>query len=208
MNVKNLNFQLEAFNRCIGILHNKKDLRHRELADALNISPSGLNNKMKRYLETEPPLINKQRSGKYVSYSLTKDGENYYTENIYEDNINSICQNEEEIISPEMKKVLISYILMSSDTIENQNVQILRKQDVSNICNFFSMDEFLFLSTRLGIIPEDLISENSALGYTTSSNNSEEKERWEKEVYHKFQILICGKSENERGKVFSKKSSL
>ncbi len=52
------------------LLFQEKELYHGDLADNLNLSPSGLNAIIKKMMEQEPPLIEMTQIGKYTIYSL------------------------------------------------------------------------------------------------------------------------------------------
>lgn len=196
MKVKNINFQLKTFHQCIQLLHNNSSITHNELANSLGVSPSGLTNKINRYLKTEPPLIEKERSGKCVFYSLTKDGAKYYN-----DNIN---MEKEESISPETKTALISYILASSQDRDNPYASILRRTEVSTISDLLDINEFLFLSMELGILSEDFTSMENFLDDIHSTRDIEKGE-WVEEVYNKFKRLIDLDIEREKSLFKTKK---
>ena len=52
------------------LLFQEGELYHGDLADKLKVSPSGLNNVIKKIMETNPPLIIVNQIGKYKIYTL------------------------------------------------------------------------------------------------------------------------------------------
>ena len=59
------------------LLANEGELYHGDLAEKLNLSPSGLNAIIKKMQETEIPIINTTQIGKYKIYSLPDDVREY-----------------------------------------------------------------------------------------------------------------------------------
>lgn len=59
------------------LLANEGELYHGDLAEKMNLSPSGLNAIIKKMQETEIPIINTTQIGKYKIYSLPDDVREY-----------------------------------------------------------------------------------------------------------------------------------
>lgn len=60
------------------LLFQEGELYHGDLADKLNISPSGLNSVIKKMQESEPPIIVVNQIGKYKIYTLPEYIKDYF----------------------------------------------------------------------------------------------------------------------------------
>lgn len=60
------------------LLYQEGELYHGDLADKLDVSPSGLHNVIKKIMETNPPLIIVNQIGKYKIYTLPEYVKEYF----------------------------------------------------------------------------------------------------------------------------------
>ena len=150
--IKNLKIEnSKYFNETIVIIGENPGITHGELAEKLNTICSNLSGYIKRISEYDPPLIEKEICGKYRSYTLTPEGNNFYkrlTKTEYNEGTNITY-----------KKDIMTYILETQESNPSPYVQLLRSINIEKIDKVFTLPEFTILCKALGIIPEEEIKE-------------------------------------------------
>ena len=154
MNQKIKNLKIEKskyFNETIMIIGDNPGITHGELATKLNTICSNLSGYIKRISEYEPPLIEKEISGKYRSYTLTAEGKSFYRK------LTNPEYNEGTNIT--YKKDIMTYILETQENNPSPYVQLLRSINIEKIDEAFTLPEFTILCKTLGMIPQEQIIE-------------------------------------------------
>lgn len=154
MNKKVNNLRIENykyFKETIMIIAETPGITHGELATKLNTICSNLSGYIKRISEYEPPLIEKEISGKNRSYTLTAEGKSFYRK------LTNPEYNEGTNIT--YKKDIMTYILETQENNPSPYVQLLRSINIEKIDEAFTLPEFTILCKTLGMIPQEQIIE-------------------------------------------------
>lgn len=158
-------------------IYQSPNISQTQLSRKLHSSTAATNVLIKRILEIEPPVIEKNKFSNYACYSLTEAGKQFLKENqsFISQMVDSNAKNQS--IS-DLEKYLMSYILCRAKKDLNPLANSLIEIDIHLFSEKFTFQEFIFLAIQTGILTEDSINhENAYLFSNIKDGLLEEKER-------------------------------
>ncbi len=201
----------EYINMSLEIVYENPGIYHTALAKALGISDSGLSNKMSIIMSEEPPIFSINRFSKFTTYELTDKGIECYKKHRREvekekEREKQILENSSEFqFNKKIKTAFIEYTLMNDANQDNTFVQILKATDVSTIADTFSIEEFIYISMKLELLPNEF---SSIYNSTNLSNyNPEYIKNMEEIVTEKFWNLSFNKIEQDQKTIIKRGNS-
>lgn len=154
-----------------------------DIGEAIHSPMNATSNTLTRdFPNIEPPLIKKEKKGKYIYYSLTEAGKQFVEENPMPSNE----KEKDEYTTAEMKQLIISLVINTSED-TTETTQLLKKVPVEIIEKNFSLSEFFFIMTTLNIVTEKQIPKEQIVPFIQKEEISYKHTT---EMYNKFKNML------------------